>query len=199
MSTRGSGQRALNPRVPAAHARSPSLGGAQTPGSASAPPGVCRAFWADGECKFGFQCRYKHERSPRHASAAPTPTMRTQGTTTSSAEIITPLLNVGGLAKLTERSTDSFFFADPSRQLAPSEVHNHLKRYLFDNYRFRHVLDMYSFLKLISNASTNNTQWVSVLILYIAHDILINLILVARRWPGRHSSWNFGLSMCVRL
>lgn len=172
----------------AARDHSPSLGGAQTSGSASAPPGVCRTFWADGECRHGFQCRYRHERPSRHASAAPI--LRPQGTATTAADTIAPLLNAGGLAKLSERSTDSFFSVDPARQLAPSEVHNHLKRYLFDNYRFRHVLDMYSFLKLIGNASTNNTQWVRIVTFFLAHETLIKDILVFRRRPGRQSPWN---------
>ncbi|KZT72216.1 P-loop containing nucleoside triphosphate hydrolase protein [Daedalea quercina L-15889] len=151
--------RARNSRV---HQRSPSLGGAQNSGSANAPPGVCRAFWADGECRHGFGCRFKHIPPPSHTQ---TPRAESpQGTFLSAVDTIAPLLNAGGLAKLTERSTDNFFAVDPSKQLAPSEVHNHLKRYLFDDYRFRHVLDMYSFLSLVGNASTNNAKWVSDLL-----------------------------------
>ena len=161
MSPRESGRTSLKTHA-LARDHSPSLGGAQTLGSASAPPGVCRTFWIGGECRYGFQCRYRHELSPRHAPAAPL--SHAQGTATAAVDTIAPLLNAGGLAKLTERSTDSFFAADSSRQLGPSEVHNHLKRYLFDNYRFRHVLDMYSFVKLIGNASVNNELWVSVMI-----------------------------------
>ena len=165
-----------------AHDHSPSLGGAQTSGSASAPPGVCRTFWTGGECRFGFNCRYKHEHASRHAPS--TPLVRTQGAAAAAAETIVPLLNAGGLAKLTGRSTD-IFFADTSRPLTPSEVHNYLKRYLHDNYLFRNVLDMYSFCKLINNASVHNSKWVSVILPLPACDRLINVIPVDRRWPGK--------------
>ncbi|KAH9839366.1 P-loop containing nucleoside triphosphate hydrolase protein, partial [Rhodofomes roseus] len=138
--------------------RSSSLGGAQqNSGSASAPPGVCRAFWADGECRHGFQCRYKHIPSPQHVH--PLTGGSAQGAVPSAIETLAPLLTEGGLARLTERSTDGFFATDPSKQLTPSELHNYLKRYLFDDYRFRHVLDIYSFLNLIGNASANNAKW----------------------------------------
>ncbi|TFY62891.1 hypothetical protein EVJ58_g3578 [Rhodofomes roseus] len=82
-----------------------------------------------------------------------------QGAVPSAIETLAPLLTEGGLARLTERSTDGFFATDPSKQLTPSELHNYLKRYLFDDYRFRHVLDIYSFLNLIGNASANNAKW----------------------------------------
>ncbi|CAL1707171.1 unnamed protein product [Somion occarium] len=128
--------------------KSPSPSGS----SQSVPSGVCAFFWKSGNCNRGFQCRYKHE---RHASAD-------SSSTASSTEDDprTAIASHGGLARLADSATDALFSAVEKKK-SPSEVHTALRRFFFDNYQFRNVLDMYAFVSLLSEATSNNATWTS--------------------------------------
>jgi hypothetical protein len=78
----------------------------------------------------------------------------------SALDTLAPFLTAAGLAKVTGTGTD-VFFSDSTGQLSPVEAHNHLKRYLYDDFRFKSTLDVYGFLTLIGSANTMNPSWVS--------------------------------------
>ncbi|PCH43420.1 nucleoside triphosphate hydrolase protein [Wolfiporia cocos MD-104 SS10] len=125
----------------------------QASAGAKAPPGVCNIFWTTGDCSRGFNCRYRHVPSPSHldSGSASTPTV--------ARDALVPFLTPEGLARLTNRGTDGFFSIDTTKPLSPSEVQSYLSRFLFDSYRFRHAVDVYTFVSLLSNASANNAKW----------------------------------------
>jgi hypothetical protein len=122
------------------------------------PPGACNFYWTSGKCKREFACRF------RHIQSSPTDNtgVRTQGSPGMSIDAVAPFLTADGLARVTGSGTDVYFAPDSSRDLSPTEAHNALKRYLFDDYRFRMTFDIYAFLKPLSSAHTANTSWVSL-------------------------------------
>lgn len=123
------------------------------------PPGACDFFWKNGSCKREFDCRYRHvqsdtpsqtdsSRSPYRSTLAPVPTT------------LLSLLGPTGLAKINGLSTDVFFPSTLS-PLSPTQIHNLLKRFLYEDYRFRKTTDVYAFLSLLAHANpTSNTTWV---------------------------------------
>ena len=56
--------------------------------------------------------------------------------------------------------TDVFFFPD-SNEVSPTVAHNAMKKFLFDDFRFRTTFEIYAFLKPLSSAHTGNNSWVS--------------------------------------
>jgi len=113
----------------------------------------CNIYWAKGDCSRGFGCRYKHVKNP--ALEAPAAHIFTKD---SAVQAVVPFLSSEGLARLSGPGTD-VFFVDLTKPLDPSEVHNYLKKYLFDSFRFKASFEIYSFLSLISNATVNNKKW----------------------------------------
>ena len=126
------------------------------------PKGFCIAFWTKGECYKGFQCRYKHTSNPSISNESSTTARQASSTTATGVPAsLAPFLTNDALARLTEPGSDVLFSPNTNTR-TPSDVHNLIKRFLFDDYRFRHVLDIYAFASLLTEATTNNTHWVSI-------------------------------------
>ena len=70
------------------------------------------------------------------------------------------------LARLTEPGADALF-VHSAKPRTPTDVHNLLKRFLQDDYRFRHTFDVYAFTSLLAEATTNNATWASTFRLYL--------------------------------
>lgn len=129
--------------------------GASTASTVSpTPPGTCLFYWKTGDCKRGFQCRYKHQRPSDIAS---TPAVASPPT---SAAALLPFLTSTGASRLLESGSDALFGGN-RKPKSPSEVHNYLKMYLREGYQFRNAFDMHSFLALLSDATSSNSTWVS--------------------------------------
>lgn len=128
------------------------------PPASNAPPGTCRFFWMSGRCNREFACRYRHTLSQQDSTSSPS----TPGINRSppNLDVIAPFLTEAGLAKLTSTGSDSFF-SSPTNAMTPNEAHNNLKRFLFDDFRFRKTFDAYAFLKPLSSANSSNSTWVS--------------------------------------
>lgn len=130
--------------------RGPSLARATHP---QAPPGVCNFYWSQGACRHEYSCRFKHitsdsnvaNKSPERQSNKPEDT-------------IASFLTDAGLAKLTGSGTDGFFTT--LKPLSPNETHNHLKKFLYNDYRFRKTFDIYGFVILLNSANISNAGWV---------------------------------------
>lgn len=126
------------------------------------PSGTCRFFWTAGQCNHEFACRFRHDRpvevgSRGHQSEEP-------GESSASAmDKIVSYLIESGSSKITDSGTDIFFSANTTNQ-SPPEVHNSLKRFLADDFRFKTTSDAYEFMVLINSANTTNASWVSKLL-----------------------------------
>lgn len=130
-----------------------------------APSGICDFYWKYGTCKREFACRFKHT-TPSSANTATASTPKPSHTF--AIDAIAPYLTEEGLARVTGTGTDVFFSSDSNKDLSPTEAHNALKRFLYNDYRFRMPFDIYSFLKPLSSAHTGNPSWVSLSLLYTA-------------------------------
>lgn len=125
------------------------------------PRGVCNFFWSSGECRRGFECRFRHERNPADAES------HVAGDTQAPVrDIIAPFLTPDGMARLFQAGTDGHFPVGSTKLRSPSEVHNLLKRFLEDKYRFRTSADVYPFLDLVTCATSTNSSWVSAVNCY---------------------------------
>lgn len=132
--------------------------------TSSVPKGSCPFYWKTGDCTKGFKCRYKHEQDPA--------TVRNQEDRRSGVNIpaaLTPFLTASALSRLSAPGTDALF-APNTKARTPSEVHNLLKRFLYNDYRFRHALDVYAFASLLSDATSNNETWVSISCVSVYRD-----------------------------
>lgn len=151
----GGGGETANPSPTKNNTLAAAVGGGGTIGDA--PKGVCGYYWRTGECRRGFQCRYEHRRGPEANLTAES------GPSSSGVFIpadIAPFLTSAAIARLSEPGTDALFLAN-TKARSPTEVHNLLKRFLYDSYRFRHTFDVYAFTSLLGDATTTNTTWVS--------------------------------------
>lgn len=98
-----------------------------------APNGICNLFWTSGQCTRNFDCRFKHERQTPVIS-------RRHG-----APSATDLMSATSMNR--------------ERPFNATEVHNHLGRFLRDDYRFASPNDMYAFISLLGHATKEN-NWV---------------------------------------
>ena len=129
-------------------------------GNGNSPPGVCSFFWENGRCRREFSCRYKHIQKANESTLGPP---STSATTTRSATVlqrVAPFLTEQGLSKMSGSGTDGFFSQDLSSSLSPTEAHNALKHFLYDNYRFQNAFHIYAFLKPLNSATASNAGWV---------------------------------------
>jgi hypothetical protein len=128
-------------------------GGTPVRSNDGVPPQTCRIFWQTGNCDRGFECQFKHTKNPiapagQAASSAPAAETDDQAPDFYS---IQELATVAG--------TDTTVAA-PLSKLNVSEVHNHIKPFLRDNYTFDSALRMQSFIKVVASVNDQNKEWV---------------------------------------
>lgn len=110
----------------------------------STPRGVCHFYWSTGACDRSFDCTYKHEaRVPTSSSA------------TQSTDYTPDFFSLEGLAK------NNGSVLDTQHTLSPSQAHNHLKPYLFDNFVFRDAFHVEGFSRILASVNSRNRAWVS--------------------------------------
>ncbi|KAJ6499128.1 hypothetical protein C8R45DRAFT_981206 [Mycena sanguinolenta] len=119
----------------------------------NAPGNVCNFYWSTGNCRREFDCKYDHIRNPS-SSPSSSNLPRASG----SANPLAPFLTEAGLAKLNALSTD-IFFAPPKTPLSSNEIHNSLKKYLRDTFRFQKTFDIYGFLVPLASVDTSGPTW----------------------------------------
>ncbi|KAF7376292.1 hypothetical protein MSAN_00044600 [Mycena sanguinolenta] len=90
------------------------------------------------------------------SSSSPSPSPSHSPSTSSNP--LAPFLTGAGLAKLNALSTD-IFFAPPKKPLSPNEIHNSLKRFLRDTFRFQKTFDIYGFLVPLASVDTSGPTW----------------------------------------
>ena len=154
----GSKCKFIHDRVPRNQSRSstpgPSASGASPPppsnrpnGLPRAPPRVCNYYWSSGTCSRGFDCSFKHERSPSASS--------TSGLPPADMEEEPDFFSVEGL------TADSATIRDERHSLTPSEAHNHLKGFLADNFRFENAARVQGFVRILASINDRNKAWVN--------------------------------------
>ena len=126
--------------------------------SSGVPSGVCTFFWNTGECTRGFSCRARHDINPANSRSSSTSVPPSAAS--SIPVVLAPFLTDAGLARIHESSAD-VFLTNTTKPRSPTDVHNFLKRFLYDSYHFRSSLDVYAFVGLLADANTNNGLWVS--------------------------------------
>lgn len=126
-----------------------------------APGNLCNYFWSSGACNMGFSCRFQHTLNPALQQSSPTSSASPSRPTTITAETVAAFLTQNGLEKLSISSSDSMFSSGPAT-LNAIETTNHLRRFLYADFRFKAASQMTAFINLLSNASSENTSWVSV-------------------------------------
>ncbi|KAJ1300335.1 hypothetical protein OPQ81_005156 [Rhizoctonia solani] len=128
------------------HQRPDAQGNSPT-SSTPVPYGVCRAFWTSGLCGRGGSCKFEHRLNP--AAAPP----EDKGSNS-----LQEHFKAAGLGKFAALDTDKFC-AGIGKGASPSETKSFLRRFLQDNFRFQTATQVYSFLEIICNANTQNTEW----------------------------------------
>lgn len=80
-------------------------------------------------------------------------------------EVIAPFLTDAGLAKISGPGADAF--SSSNRQLDPQVTQAQLRRFLTDDFRFHSTNQIYPFVSLLNNASSENRSWVSIACPYV--------------------------------
>jgi len=111
----------------------------------SVPEGKCAFYWSTGACNRGFDCTFKHEARP--GIQAPSPVGQPTDYT---PDFFSP----EGLA------INNGSIIDSQHNLRPSEVHNHLKPYLLDNFVFRNAIHVEGFSRIFACVNARNRAWV---------------------------------------
>ncbi|CAE6502582.1 unnamed protein product [Rhizoctonia solani] len=111
------------------------------------PYGVCRAYWTSGLCGRGAACKFQHRDNP--AVAPPEE---------KSPNSLQSHFKAAGLGHFAALDIDKFC-AGTGKGASPSETKSFLRRFLQDNFRFQTATQVYTFLEMICNANTQNTEW----------------------------------------
>jgi hypothetical protein len=107
---------------------------------------ICADFWHNGACDRSFDCRFMHKVKPTMSLVSATET-EDQSPDFFSRE---------GLAMHNGSKVDS------QHTLRPNEAHNHLKRYLADNFVFRDANNVEGFSRIFASVNSRNKGWVRV-------------------------------------
>jgi hypothetical protein len=106
------------------------------------PRGICTFYWSTGACNRGFDCMFKHDTKPGVQGSLP-PT-----------DDAPDFFSLEGLA------INNGSIVDARHKLRPSEAHNHLKPYLFDNFAFRDAINVEGFSRILASVNSWNQAWV---------------------------------------
>lgn len=145
----------------------PSTAGIEPRPDSQAPPGICRFYWRTGSCRFEFNCRYRHMTSEAQAEVDKPVRAWSPSPMSMSIDfrVIAPFLTDAGLTKMSCLGTD-VFWSSVDRKLNPQMTQYYLSHFLSDGYHFRSVEQVYSFVTLLKNASSENDTWVSIIFLF---------------------------------
>jgi hypothetical protein len=144
---RGGGYRGTPGRGDRGRGRGLGRGNAPPFDRATIPRGICQFYWSTGACDRGFDCTFKHEAKLQVAASS---------SATPPADYTPDFFSLEGLAMNNGSVVDS------QHTLRPSEAHNHLRPYLFDNFVFRDTTNIEGFSRIFASVSSRNRSWVSL-------------------------------------
>jgi hypothetical protein len=135
--------------------RSPGPSGFRGRGRGGAPPapidrtgvprGICTFYWSAGACDRGFDCTFKHDARPG---------VQASSSSTQPTDYTPDFFSFEGLA------INNGSILDTQHSLRPSEAHNHLRPYLFDNFEFRDAIKVEGFSRILASVNSRNRAWV---------------------------------------
>jgi hypothetical protein len=108
---------------------------------ASIPRGICQFYWSTGACNRNFDCTYRHE-------------ARVQASSSVTQDYTPDFFSLEGLA------VNNGSVLDTQHTLSPSEAHNHLRPYVFDNFVFRDAFHIEGFSRILASVNSRNRAWV---------------------------------------
>lgn len=124
-------------------------GGTPARSNDGVPYQACRIFWHTGNCDRGFECQFKHTKNPNAFAAQ---------ASDSAAVVETP--DFSSIQELAVAGTNTTL-APPLSKFNVSEVHNHIKPFLKDNYTFDSTSSkMQGFIRVIASVNDQNKEWV---------------------------------------
>ena len=109
------------------------------------PRGICTFYWSNGACNRGFDCTFRHDARPGIHVSSPF---------TQTTDYNPDFFSSEGLA------INNGSIVDAQHNLRPSEVHNHLKPYLLDNFVFRNATHVEGFSRIFASVNARNQAWV---------------------------------------
>ena len=109
------------------------------------PRGICNFYWSTGACDRSFDCMFKHDARPGVQDSSPA---------TRPTDYTPDFFSLEGLA------VNNGSIVDTQHSLRPSEAHNHLRRYLFDNFVFRDAINVEGFSRILASVNSRNRAWV---------------------------------------
>jgi len=138
---RRGGARGANPPGHSGRGR----GGVSPIDRTAVPKGICAFYWSSGACNRAFDCTFKHEAKPEVQD---------------SSSVTQPVDNTPDFFSLEGLAINNGLIADSQHNLSPSEAHNHLRSYLFDNYVFRDAINVECFSRIFASVNSRNRAWV---------------------------------------
>ncbi|KAF8599525.1 P-loop containing nucleoside triphosphate hydrolase protein, partial [Ceratobasidium sp. AG-I] len=112
--------------------------------STGVPHNVCREFWHSGSCGRRNRCRFEHRQDSKGGGSQPAINLQEH-------------FQAVGLGNFPGLANDQF--SASGTKATPGQTHYHLKQYTEDSFRFKIADQVYRFLELLCNASTQNGAW----------------------------------------
>lgn len=163
----------------ASHSSRPSNGGRGGFKLGGVPPNVCQFYWMSGLCNRGFECSFRHVKGPATADAEDGATAAQSGEDEHEGPV--DFFSPVGLA------AGAGAVHDDRLNMTPSEVHNHLKEFLRDDYQFESAAHVQGFVRLLASVSDTNKAWVR---LHFALYMLVLGVHIAHfRTPRMHRNF----------
>ena len=121
------------------------------------PHNACQFYWTSGSCNRGFDCSFRHVRGGQAIGAQET-TAAQSGDDNEEDDTL-DFFSPQGLA------ASAGSVREDRHTLNPSEVHNHLKEFLRDNFRFESAAQVQGFVRVLASVNDRNKTWVRLSIL----------------------------------
>ncbi|KAI9068435.1 hypothetical protein FKP32DRAFT_1561707 [Trametes sanguinea] len=147
-SLRGSPSPATSPALSRSQTPLPVSPPSQNRAPAGVPRNVCQFFWSTGSCARNFECNYRHVKQTGASEPPSTAVGNPQG------EEDVDFFSPDGLARNVGSVREDRF------NLNPSEVHNHLRDFTRDRYRFDNAAQIQGFVKILGSVNDGNKNWV---------------------------------------
>ncbi|PIL26781.1 hypothetical protein GSI_11117 [Ganoderma sinense ZZ0214-1] len=116
------------------------------------PRNVCQFYWTSGACDRAFDCTFQHIRGGGQAVTAEETTAAQAGDGTQEDDGV-DFFSPEGLA------AGAGSVREDRHGMNPSEVHNHLKEFLRDNYRFESAAQVQGFVRVLASVNDRNKSW----------------------------------------
>ncbi|KAI0375984.1 hypothetical protein BV20DRAFT_31266 [Pilatotrama ljubarskyi] len=115
------------------------------------PRNVCQFFWSTGICARSFECSFRHVKAAAATPAVSHPTEVDASQPAQEEDV--DFFSTEGL------SISIGSAREDRHNLNPSEVHNHLKDFVHDKYRFDSASRIQGFVRILASVNDGNKTW----------------------------------------